>query len=121
MQDIPYNEISDVLVFPQRLQCPRSVSTVIVPLYFIVRSPVYYSSSKEKGLVNIRFSCFRSVSSRFPSLIWIRSLMIIPWYVLNVCDIATYLINLVDKLNICPLVVLLFKSFFRTPNASDEE
>jgi len=46
--------------------------------------------------------------------------MIIQWFVLNVCDIATYLTNLVDKLNICRLV-LLFKSFFRTPDAGDEE
>lgn len=62
MQDIPYNKISDVLVFLQRLQCLRSVSIVIVPLCFIVRSPVYYSSSKEKGLVNIRFSCVSAQS-----------------------------------------------------------
>lgn len=55
MQDIPYNKISDVLVFLQRLQCLRSVSIVIVRS--TVRSPVYYSSSKEKGLVDIRFSC----------------------------------------------------------------
>jgi len=47
--------------------------------------------------------------------------MIIPWSVPNVCDIATYLTILVDKLNICRLVVLLFKSFFfRTPDAGDE-
>ena len=46
--------------------------------------------------------------------------MIIPWSVLNVYAIATYLTILVDKLNICRLVLLLFKSFFRTPDAGDE-
>lgn len=46
--------------------------------------------------------------------------MIIPWSVLNVCDIATYLTILADKLNICRLAVLLFESFFRRPDAGDE-
>jgi hypothetical protein len=62
MQDIPYNKISDVLVFQQRLQCLRSVSIVLVLLCFIVRSPVHYSSSKAKRLVNISFSCVSTQS-----------------------------------------------------------